>query len=165
MTLIACLLAVFLLCCIMYLMCIVWQHRSDPQKMGSVPQALATICGAVILIVGWLVTNQQSIDRDVATKKREILASVAEYLTVASFLNENDPPELYRKANQMAWQLAIWLPPDMYRKVVQGVAQKDFHGDWETLISVRKQLLGPEAGDLGPEDAILHAPGIGKSNK
>lgn len=133
--------------------------------MGSVPQAVATICGAVILIVGWLVTNQQSIDREVATRKRDVLASVAEYLAVASFLKENDPPELYRKANQMAWQLAIWLPPDMYRKVVRGVSQMDLRGNWETLISVRKQLLGPEAGDLGPEDAILHAPGIGKTDK
>ena len=155
----------FALFYIMYLIYIIWQHRAEPQKMGSVPQALATISSAVIIMVGWFVTNQQMIDRDIAAKKRELMASVADYISVAPFLKETDSPELYREANKMAWRLAIWLPPDLYRKVVQGLTKKDFHGDWETLISVRKQLLGPDAGDLGPEDAILHSPGAGKGNK
>ena len=44
----------------------------DPQKMGSLPQAFATLIGAMFLVIGWSVSNYQSIERDILTKKERI---------------------------------------------------------------------------------------------
>jgi len=147
---------------VIFLVRLYWQNRADLQKLGSIPQAISTIIGILAVIIGWTFTNQQALERELERTKREQLTAVAEYLALAYSLKEDDSPELFRKANQMAWQLAIWLPQDTYRKLLQGLQEKDLHGNWQTLIAVRNQLLGPEAGDLGTEDAILHAPGIGK---
>jgi Tfp pilus assembly protein PilO len=43
----------------------------DFQKWGSVPQTIATLIGAIIIVIGWYVTYNQSIERDILVKKRE----------------------------------------------------------------------------------------------
>jgi len=132
----------------------------DFQRYGSVPQALATLIGAIVIAVGWAVTNSQSLSRDLLAKQREQTSLVAEYAALAYTLKDTDDAQTYRRANQLSWQLFLWLPTDAYRKLGRGLA----HNNKEladALVDVRKILLGREAaGTLGPDDIIIHGPNI-----
>jgi hypothetical protein len=137
------------------------QRLWNLQKMGSVPQAIATLIGAVVLIVGWIVSNNQSIERDILTKQRDQSSAIGEYVALARTLNSDDA-QVYRRANQLAWQLFIWLPTDVYRGLGRGLANPADSKDLvDSLVAVRKSLLGADAGTLGPNDIIVHGPGIG----
>ena len=89
-------------------------------------------------------------------------AKIAEYASIVfRGLEGNDPPEKYQRANQLSWELFLWLPPDTYRKLGAGLT-----GDRvklaDAMTLVRRQLLKDRAGNLGPNDIIVHHPGIGK---
>jgi hypothetical protein len=129
--------------------------------MGSVPQALATLIGAVVLIVGWSVSDYQSIKRDVLTKQREQASSVAEYAALAWSLKDNDDVQTYRRANQLSWQLFLWLPTDVYRQLGRGL-KSDPKELVDSLVAIRRILLGEDAGSLGDNDIIVHGPGFGR---
>jgi hypothetical protein len=129
--------------------------------MGSVPQALATLIGAVVLIVGWSVSDYQSIKRDVLTKQREQASSVAEYAALAWSLRDNDDVQTYRRANQLSWQLFLWLPTDVYRQLGRGL-KSDPKELVDSLVAIRRILLGEDAGRLGDNDIIVHGPGFGR---
>jgi hypothetical protein len=134
----------------------------DFQKMGSVPQACATFLGIIALVVGWGVSNQQSIDRDILAKKRDQASIMAEYAALASSLKEGDDVSTYRRANQLSWQLFLWLPTDVYRQLGRGL-KDDPKALVDSLVAIRKTLLESEAGTLDGNDIISHGPGIGKS--
>lgn len=90
---------------------------------------------------------------------------VAEYLAFASQLEENSSKEDYIKANNMSLELAMWLPPDLYRDVVYAVKYQNFkNNNLSAIISVRKYLLKDKAEDLSQNDIAYHYPGIGKQN-
>ncbi len=99
-------------------------------------------------------------------KVQEQAARVAEYMALARRLKESSPESDYERANQLSWELAMWLPPEIYRQMTSAIVRQNKDVDELTVvISVRKLLLGDKAGNLGPDDIAHHAPGIGKKNR
>jgi hypothetical protein len=96
-------------------------------------------------------------------KVREQAVRVAEYLALARSLKEDSPDSDYRKANQISWELAMWLPEDIYKEMTSAiVTPSKSTNELTTIISVRSLLLKEKAGDLTSENIAHHAPGIGK---
>lgn len=97
------------------------------------------------------------------SKARERAEKVAEYLSLARNLKENSKEEDYIKANKLSWELAMWLPDDIYKEMVKAIADpnKDTN-ELSVVISVRKLLLKDKAGNLNQDNVAHHAPGIGK---
>ena len=96
-------------------------------------------------------------------KVREQAVRVAEYLALARSLKEASPDLDYRKANQMSWELAMWLPEEIYKQMVGAIATPNEQtNELTTVISVRALLLNEKAGSLTSENIAHHAPGIGK---
>jgi len=96
-------------------------------------------------------------------KIREQGAKVAEYMALARNLRHDSSEEDYREANRLAWELAMWLPADVYRALAQALATPTEQFNPLTVtIQVRKILLGNSAGDLTSEHILQHAPGIGE---
>jgi hypothetical protein len=94
---------------------------------------------------------------------REQAAKVAEYLATIRELREDDPPDRYREVNRMSWELALWLPADVYRAMGQAlVAPSSVQNELTVLLAVREHLLGTSAGDLTQDEIGVHGPGIGK---
>jgi hypothetical protein len=87
-------------------------------------------------------------------------AKIAEYAATVIDLKATHSEDLYRRANQLSWELFLWLPDDVYRQLGKGVggSAKDLA---EAMISVRKSLLA-NPGTLGPDDIIVHRPNIGR---
>jgi ABC-type uncharacterized transport system fused permease/ATPase subunit len=98
-------------------------------------------------------------------KVRERAEKVAEYMALQTNLKESSPQNEYDTVNKLGWELAMWLPADVYRKVTQAATRPTLKERFETVIEVRKLLLGDKAGDLTWNDVMFHAPGIGKHNK
>ena len=94
-------------------------------------------------------------------RAHEQAAKIAEYLSLHP-LKDNDPEEKYQRANQLGFELFLWLPAKTYRKLGHGLkgSTKELS---EAIVGVRKQLLKDRAGNLGPDDIIVHYPNIGKS--
>lgn len=87
---------------------------------------------------------------------------VAEYLALARNLKGESPDTDYRKANQLSWELAMWLPEDIYKEMVVSIATPNEEtNELSTVVSVRKLLLQENAGNLTTENIAHHAPGIG----
>jgi len=98
-------------------------------------------------------------------KVRERAEKVAEYMALQTNLKESSPQNEYDRVNKLGWELAMWLPADLYRKVAQSATRPSLKDRFETVIEVRKLLLGDKAGDLTWNDMMFHAPGIGKNKK
>ncbi|MDE1892688.1 MAG: hypothetical protein KGI13_09395 [Betaproteobacteria bacterium] len=95
-------------------------------------------------------------------KGREQAVKVAEYLALANTLKSCSSEEEYRKANQLSWELAMWLPEDIYKKMVQGVVNRNLDSnELVTVVQVRKLLLGDDSGNLTVDDVAVHGPSIG----
>ena len=98
-------------------------------------------------------------------KAREQAVRVAEYLALARSLKDDTPESDYRKANQMSWELAMWLPEEIYKEMVGAItAPNEKANELTTVISVRNLLLKEKAGTLNSDNIAHHAPGIGKRN-
>ena len=123
------------------------QRLWNLQKMGSVPQAIATLIGAVVLIVGWIVSNNQSIERDILTKQRDQSSAIGEYVALARTLNSDDA-QVYRRANQLAWQLFIWLPTDVYRGLGRGLANPADSKDLVDFLSLSENRSSERMQEL-----------------
>ena len=96
-------------------------------------------------------------------KVQEQAARVAEYLALARRLKENSPESDYEKANQLSWELAMWLPDEIYIQMVHAISNPDAQNNELTVaIAVRKLLLEDNAGRLTADQIAHHAPGIGK---
>ena len=99
-------------------------------------------------------------------KVQEQAARVAEYLALARRLKESSPESDYERANQLSWELAMWLPEEIYKQMTLAIVKPNRDVNELTVtISVRKLLLGEKAGNLTPDDIAHHAPGIGKKNR
>ncbi len=98
-------------------------------------------------------------------KVREQAARVSEYLALARRLKGESEDSDYERANQLSWELAMWLPSDIYKKMVKAISSPDEENNELTVVvEVRKLLLGDKAGDLTSDDIAHHAPGIGKKS-
>jgi hypothetical protein len=96
-------------------------------------------------------------------KAREQAAKVAEYLALAKDLKPDSPAEDYRNANRLSWEMALWLPPDVYRSMTKALAAPDKETNaLSVVVRVRHVLLGKAAGDLTQEEIAHHGPNIGK---
>lgn len=94
---------------------------------------------------------------------REQAAKVAEYMALARDLNDNSTPEEYRRANQLAWELALWLPAEIYRSMSAALTKpSEATNPLSVVAEVRRVLLAGRLGDLTSEDVLHHAPGIGR---
>jgi hypothetical protein len=98
-------------------------------------------------------------------KVRERAEKVAEYMALQINLKENSSQNEYDRVNQLGWELAMWLPADIYKKVVKAATSPTPKERFEAVIEVRKLLLGDNAGDLTWNDVMFHAPGIGRNKK
>jgi hypothetical protein len=98
-------------------------------------------------------------------KLREQAVGVAEYLALARSLTDKSPDEDYRKANQLSWELAMWLPGDIYKEMTNSIVNpsKDTN-ELTTVLRVRALLLQKKAGNLNSGDIAHHAPNIGKNS-
>ena len=96
-------------------------------------------------------------------KVREQAAKVAEYMEFARHLREDSPASDYQRANRLAWELAMWLPTDVYKCMAESLVRpNEMNNPLVVVIAVRKLLLGDKAGDLTTVNILSHAPGIGK---
>jgi hypothetical protein len=101
-------------------------------------------------------------------KIREQAIRVAEYLALARSLTENSSIEDYRKANQLSWELAMWLPANIYKEMVAAiVCPNNTTNELTTVVKVRNLLLGKNSskntGNLTADNIAHHAPAIGKN--
>ena len=91
---------------------------------------------------------------------------VAEYMALARSLKPDSSDADYQKANQMAWELAIWLPSQIYQSMSAALTAGDgVNNPLSVAISVRKELLGSAAGTLTQSDVLHHAPNIGDKRR
>lgn len=96
-------------------------------------------------------------------KVRESAEKIAEYLAVVYTLEKSESKEIYRLANKLSWELAIWLPDEIYKKAMRSILNdSETDNILTTVIEVRRYLLGDKAGNLTSEDVGHHAPGIGE---
>lgn len=96
-------------------------------------------------------------------KVQEQAARVAEYLALARRLKEDSSESDYERANQLSWELAMWLPDEIYRQMTIAIVRPSADiNELSVAISVRKLLLEDRAGNLGADEVAQHAPGIGK---
>ncbi|MBW8009911.1 MAG: hypothetical protein FVQ83_01540 [Chloroflexi bacterium] len=97
-------------------------------------------------------------------KVREQAERVAEYMAIARDLSDQSSPVDYCKTNQLAWELAMWLPEEVYRSLGQALKNPDDETNiLSVVVAIRKTLLGESSGNLSQEDIIHHAPGIDNS--
>ena len=107
--------------------------------------------------------TQFNTDLQWEVKVRERAERVAEYISLARSLREDSTEEEYRKANRLSWELAMWLPEDIYSQMVQAIANPNqVNNELKVVIAVRKLLLKEKAGNLTEDQIAHHAPGIGK---
>ena len=79
-------------------------------------------------------------------------------------MKEISSEEQYQKANQLSWELAMWLPSNIYKSMTKALIKPDHKSNpLSVIILVRKELLGNTAGDLIQDDITHHAPGIGNN--
>lgn len=91
-------------------------------------------------------------------KAKEQAAKVAEYFSYYFRLKADSSEADYRKANQLAWELALWLPEEIYNLVREAVADPNGEANiLSALIAVRKILL-KNAGMLNQDQIFFHAP-------
>lgn len=97
-------------------------------------------------------------------KVREQAARASEYLALATRLTEESPEEDYERADQLSWELAMWLPDEIYKSMTLAVASPSSTNNPLTVaVAIRKLLLKDNAGDLTANDIARHGPGIGKN--
>jgi hypothetical protein len=98
-------------------------------------------------------------------KVREQAAKVAEYMELARHLRQDSPSSDYQRANRLAWELAMWLPSAVYKRMAESLVRpNEQNNPLQVVVEVRGLLLGDKAGDLTANNIISHAPGIGRNN-
>jgi len=86
-------------------------------------------------------------------------ALLAEYLALASTLRADSPGPDFRRANQLAYQLAMELDADLWRIVLRGIASGTVNDIWQAIFAARE--ISNARGKLTVADAVLHAPRVG----
>jgi len=127
--------------------------------------------GAIIAFLArnWIVERLKiSLQRELEEFKSALLwdqkikveaTNVAQYLSLAIDLKT---PDDCKRANQLSWELAMWLPEEIYKKAVKSICNNNSEDNaLSTVISVRKLLLKEKAGNLTQEDIAVHGIGIG----
>lgn len=87
-------------------------------------------------------------------------ALIAEYLALITTLEFESPAADYRRANQLAYQLAMELPIDMWRAIYAAAVGTNGKPIWEAISVAR--LFNGLGRELTINDAVHHAPGAGQ---
>jgi hypothetical protein len=144
-------------------------------------QIVITLTDALLIVVGlgvvqfllsvWIKSRLESSIRSEYDKlledyrfdlrSREQAAKTAEYIALARDLKTTTSDGDYRRANQLAWELALWLPDDLYRKLGMALsAPSSDNNVLSVLVEIRKLLL-KHPGTLNDNEVIHHAPNVG----
>ena len=96
-----------------------------------------------------------------AREKLDLVEKVARYLVLAGTLDKNAPAEDYDLANELSLELAMVLPSDIYRAMVEAAA----HPDGKTnpgvvAVMMRSELFGPADAGLHAEQVVFHQPHV-----
>ncbi|TNM66484.1 hypothetical protein [Aliirhizobium smilacinae] len=102
--------------------------------------------------------RQQTIKLEWEQKKREQAARVAEYMSYAWQLRSDDTMDIYRKTNQLGWELAMYLPAELYTHVRDGVMDANDKNPLSAILAARKHLLKDERDALTLDDIAFHFP-------
>lgn len=91
-------------------------------------------------------------------KVQEQAAAVAEYMALATDLGDSSESSDFRRANQLSWELAMWLPEEIYKKMTSALTNATPELNRLTIVSeVRKLLLGDVAGNITHDHIAFHA--------
>ena len=83
-------------------------------------------------------------------RRREQAARVAKLLA----MRFRQPPPSPAEFNELAWELSLWLPPDLVRELTSCLCGAEGAKEpKEILIAIRKQLQG-SGDDLRPEQIV-----------
>ena len=123
------------------------------------------------LATGWVKTRLEASiklenDRVVEEYKYEIrakeqAAKIAEYFAYYFRLKAESSESDYRTANKLAWELALWLPQELYLQVREAVVNPDNNSNILSTIVAARKLLLKNPGSLTSEDIFFHAPNAG----
>lgn len=94
-----------------------------------------------------------------------IAEMAAEYMALASSLEEDSPKTEYRRANMLSMHLAMVLPGHLYMKVAGAAFNTPENNPMVASVAMR-EWTGAEVGELdAASDLAWHAPGIGGKRK
>jgi len=94
---------------------------------------------------------------------REQAARIAEYLALHMLIEETDSKEDYARINKLGWELALYLPSEIYKHLRDAAINRTpDRNSLTALVAVREYLLRGEGGELTPDDISFHYPGIRK---
>ncbi|WP_339880570.1 hypothetical protein [uncultured Algoriphagus sp.] len=141
--------------------------------IGSSLLTTGLFAGVSLMAKTWIVERiklalqkehtQFNTDLQWEVKVRERAERVAEYISLAKSLKESSSEDDYRKANRLSWELAMWLPAEIYGQMVGAIVNPNQDNNALTvIIAVRKMLLKTKAGNLNEDQIAHHAPGIGR---
>jgi len=108
-------------------------------------------------------TNRKIEEYRYDVRIREQASRIGEYLAVAPFLTADDDPAAYRRARQLAFELALYLPEELYIHLSDGIVYRNGRNPFSALLAVREHLLGTEPKLLNDMNIIFHAPNAGNS--
>jgi hypothetical protein len=145
---------------------------NDPLTLQSLAGAVTGLAALQFLVGLWLAERlkaQLALENEKVlealrweNRVREQAAKVAEYLAELQVPNPNNDTERFQKLNRLSWELALWLPTDVYRTLGQAlVARGPTQNELTVLMQVRRVLLGTTAGDLTSEEVVVHREGAG----
>ena len=146
---------------------------SEPLTIGTLISAATGLAAVQFLVSLWLaerfkanlqLENAQFLESlRWEMRVREQAAKVAEYMALAQDLNDSSTPVEYRRANQLAWELALWLPKDIYKSLSCAITSpNDDINPLSVVVEVRRLLLEGKLGLLTQDEVLIHAPGIGR---
>ena len=86
---------------------------------------------------------------------------IAEYLALAPTLEVSSSKAEYRRANELAYELAMTLPADVYREIVWAITNPgERYNPLTACIKTREVIM--KLDGLDANELAHHAPGIGK---
>ncbi|HAT73632.1 MAG: hypothetical protein US30_C0009G0027 [Candidatus Moranbacteria bacterium GW2011_GWF2_36_839] len=97
---------------------------------------------------------------------REQSSKIAQYLSIveANRLSPSDDFD-FKKANELAWELLLWLPEELYLKLKQALDPKnnaEENNTFKVLLEIRKHLRN-ENTKITDADVFWHYPNSMKS--
>ncbi len=96
-----------------------------------------------------------------AREKLDLTEKVARYLVLAGTLDKSSAPDDYDLANELSLELAMVLPSEVYRAMVEAAANPDGKVNPATVVvMMRALMLGGDGSDLHPEQVLFHTPGV-----
>jgi hypothetical protein len=146
---------------------------SEPLTLTSLLSAVTGLAAIQFLVSLWLAERfKANLQRENGQfleslrwemRVREQAAKVAEYMALARDLNDSSTPDDYRRANRLAWELALWLPKDVYKSLSHALTTPDDKiNPLSVVVEVRRLLLEGKLGTLTQDEVLIHGPGIGR---